>query len=165
MFCPKCGVEAGNTKFCRTCGTNLNVVSNILDEDEHAATTRVLNLESKKTIDVLRSSTITNNVDLNGHTAISVFGNTKIDLTAAPLGPGETRIDIVSVFSDTEIFVPEDVEVRVTGFALFGGISHQGRELAAGIGTVNHKTQGFNQVTRRLHVNATSIFAVVKVGQ
>jgi|SRR6185295_7712909 len=165
MFCPKCGIEAGNTRFCRTCGTNLTVVSNILDEGDHAATTRVLNLESKKTIDVFKSSTISNNVDLNGHTAITVFGNTKIDLTAAPLGPGETQINVVAVFSDTEIFVPDDVEVRVTGFALFGGISHRSRELAAGIGTVNDKTQGFNQVTRRLHVNATSIFSVVKIGR
>jgi predicted membrane protein len=165
MFCPKCGVEAGDTRFCRTCGTNLTVVSNILDTDEHAATTRILNLENKTTVNVFKSSTITNNLDLDGHTAITVFGSTRIDLTAAPLGPGQTHIKIVAVFGDVEVLVPDDVEIRVSGFTLFGAISHLGRELADGIGTVNDKTLNFNNTTKRLHVNATSIFSAVKVGR
>jgi hypothetical protein len=165
MFCPKCGAEAGDAKFCRSCGTNLTVVSNVL---EGRGPSRLQNtpLGGRTTLNLFHSSSLSNERDLNGHTAVSVFGGTRIDLTAAPIGPRETRISVISVFGGTEVFVPDDVAVRVTGVSIFGGVKVRGRELSNGIFSVNqYETAGYAQATRRLHIDATSIFSGVKINR
>jgi predicted membrane protein len=163
MFCPKCGAEAGTTKFCRSCGTNLTVVSNVLEAGEPSRL-RTVALAGRTTLNLFHSSRLSNKTDLNGHTAVSVFGGTRIDLTARPVGVGETRISVISVFGGTEIFVPDDVAIRVTGVSIFGGVKVRGRELSNGIFGVNqYETPGYAQATRRLHIDATSIFSGVKI--
>jgi len=84
MFCPKCGVEAGTGRFCRSCGTNLDVVSNIL-EGRPTPRLKAMSLGSATTLNLFHSSRLYNDRDLNGHTSVSVFGGTQIDLTVAPL--------------------------------------------------------------------------------
>lgn len=163
MFCPKCGAEAGDAKFCRSCGTNLTVVSNVL---EGRGPSRLQNMAigGRTTLNLFHSSSLSNERELNGHTAVSVFGGTRIDLTAAPIGAGETRIGVISVFGGTEVFVPDDVAVRVSGVSIFGGVKVRGRELSNGIFSVNqYETPGYAQATRRLHIDATSIFGGVKI--
>ena len=163
MFCPKCGAEAGTAKFCRSCGTNLTVVSNVLEEGEPSRL-RTLALGGRTTLNLFHSSSLSNEIDLNGHTAVSVFGDTRIDLTAGPFGVGETRISVISVFGGTEVFVPDDVAIRVTGVSIFGGVKVRGRKLSNGIFGVNqYETPGYAQATRRLHIDATSIFGGVKI--
>ncbi len=163
MFCPRCGVEGGAAKFCRSCGTNLTVVSNVLEGGEPSRQ-RTIALGGRTTLNLFQSSSLSNERDLNGHTAVSVFGGTRIDLTAAPPGPGETRINVISVFGGTEVFVPDDVAVRVTGVTIFGGVKVRGRELSNGIFGVNeYETPGYAQATRRLHIDAISIFSGVKI--
>jgi predicted membrane protein len=163
MFCPKCGVEAGDAKFCRSCGTNLTIVSNVLEGREPSRMQNMA-LGGRTTLNLFHSSSLSNERDLNGHTAVSVFGGTRIDLTAAPIGAGETRLSVISVFGGTEVFVPDDVAVRVTGVSVFGGVKVRGRELRNGIISLNqYETPGYAQATRRLHIDATSIFGGVKI--
>jgi hypothetical protein len=163
MFCPKCGVEAGTLKFCRSCGTNLTVVSNVLHGGA-VSSSGMIALGARTTLNVFQSSRLTNETDLNGHSTVSVFGTTKIDLTAAPIGPGETRINVISVFGGTEIFLPDDVGVRITGVSIFGSVKLRGRELSNGVFRVNdYETPGYAQATRRLHIDATSIFSGAKL--
>ena len=163
MFCPKCGVEAGTAKFCRSCGTNLTVVSNVL-EGGAVSSSGMIALGARTTLNLFQSSSLTNERDLNGHSTVSVFGTTKIDLTAAPVGPGETRINVISVFGGTEIFVADDVAVRVTGVSIFGSVKLRGRELSNGVFRVNeYETSGYAQAPRRLHIDATSIFSGAKI--
>lgn len=161
MFCPKCGSEASTARFCRSCGTNVTVVSNVLEEGEPS---RTVGLVGKTTLNLFHSSSLSNERDLNGHTAVSVFGGTRIDLTAAPIGVGETRISVISVFGGAEVFVPEDIAVRVTGVTIFGGVKVRGRELSNGVFGVNqYETPGYAAASRRLHIDATSIFSGVKI--
>lgn len=163
MFCPKCGVEAGSSKYCRTCGTNLTVVSNVLGESDPSST-RTIAPVGRTILNMFHSSSLSNAIDLNGHTAVSVFGGTRIDLTAAPIEFGDTRISVISVFGGTVIFVPDDVAVRVTGVSIFGGVKVRGREVANGIfGITNYETPGFALAERRLHIDATSIFSGIKI--
>jgi hypothetical protein len=163
MFCPKCGAEAGSARFCRSCGTNLAVVSNVLED---AAPSHTRPLAGRTTLNLFHSSRLSNERDLNGHTAVSVFGGTQIDLTAAALTAGETRINVISVFGGAEVFVPDDVAIRVTGISIFGGATVRGSERGGGIFSVNeYETPGYAQATRRLHIDATSVFGAVKIGK
>ena len=159
MFCPKCGAESGQTRFCRSCGTNLTVVSNVLDQGG----VRSIAIGKKTTVNIFQNSSLSNIVDLDGHTALSIFGTTRIDLTAAPLSLGELRLTLISIFGIIEVLVPEDIAVRITGFSIFGGANVRGRELSSGMGTNQYVTPGYAEAPRRLHIDATSIFGGIKV--
>lgn len=163
MFCPKCGAASGSTRFCRSCGTNLTIVSDLLEEGG-ASTPRTSPLEGRTTLSLFHSSYVTNERDLNGHTALAVFGATQIDLAAGPLALGDTKINVVSIFGGTDIFVPDDVAVRVTGISMFGGVNVRGREISSGILSLNqYESPGYSAASRRLHIDATSIFGGVKI--
>lgn len=163
MFCPKCGAEAGASKFCRSCGTNLEIVSDLLEEGGSSAV-RTAPIGNRTTLSLFRSSYLSNERDLHGHTAVAVFGATEIDLAAEPLSPGETRINVVSIFGGTDVLVPDDVAVRVTGISIFGGVNVRGRDLSSGIFTMNqYESPGYSAAARRVHIDATSIFGGVKI--
>lgn len=163
MFCPKCGAEGGASKFCRSCGTNLGIVSDLLGEAGPSAI-HTAPMGNRTTLSLFHSSYLSNHRDLNGHTAVAVFGATEIDLAAAPLALGETRVNVVSIFGGTDIVVPDDVAIRVTGFSMFGGVNVRGREVSSGIVSVNqYESPGYSSASRRLHIDATSIFGGVKI--
>lgn len=162
MFCPKCGAEAGTSRFCRSCGTNLTIVSDLLEEGPSSL--RKSPPDSRTTLSLFHQSYLSSERDLNGHTAVAVFGGTQIDLAAEPLALGETRINVVSVFGGTDILVPDDVAVRVTGISIFGGVNVRGREISSGIFSVNqYESPGYAMAARRLHIDATSIFGGAKI--
>lgn len=162
MFCPKCGVEAGTSRFCRSCGTNLAIVSDLLEEGPSSLRTSPPG--NRTTLSLFHQSYLSNERDLNGHTAVAVFGGTQIDLDAAQLALGETRINVVSVFGGTDILVPDDVAVRVTGISIFGGVNVRGREISSGIFSMNqYESPGYAVAARRLHIDATSIFGGTKI--
>jgi len=163
MFCPKCGVEAGEARFCRSCGVNLTIVSNVLEGRDPSRPQKIA-LGGKTTLNLFQASRLSNEQDLSGHTAVSMFAGARIDLTAAPIGAGETKINVVSVFGGTEILVPDDVAVRVTGVSILGGVKVRGRQLGNGIFSMNHyETPGYSQAPRRVHIDATSIFGGLKI--
>jgi predicted membrane protein len=163
MFCPKCGANSGDAQFCRGCGTNLTIVSDVL-AGRDTSRLRSMWLGRRTTLNLFHSSRLSNEMEINGHTAVAVFGATRIDLTTARLDPGETRVNVISVFGETQVSVPDDVAVRVTGVSIFGGVKVLGRELSNWIFRANHyETPGYAQATRRLHIDATSIFSGVKI--
>jgi predicted membrane protein len=162
VFCPKCGVEAGATKYCRSCGTNLTVVSNVLEGGPSRSRTTAFG--SRTRLNLFQSTRLSNEIDMDGQTAVSICGETRIDLTAIPLLPGETRINVISLFGATEVFVPDDVAVRVTGVSIFGGVKIRGRALSNSIfSTSSYETPGFRQAAVRLHIDATTIFSGLKI--
>ena len=163
MFCPKCGGEAGNAKFCRLCGTNLTVVSSLLEEGATSGLSGK-SVGNRITLNLFHSSSLSNEKDLNGHTAVGVFGGTEVDLGVAPLALGDTKINTVSVFGGTEILVPDDVALRITGVSIFGSVKVRGRQISGGILQLNaYETPGYPNAMRRLHIDATSIFGGVNI--
>ncbi len=52
----------------------------------------------------------------------AVFGGTKCNLTDAKIKDG-SRLELLCVFGGADIIVPENVNVKVNTFCLFGGIS------------------------------------------
>ena len=54
-------------------------------------------------------------------TVVNVFGGGDLDFRDAHLPKEGVTVNVVSVFGGGDIYVPEDVNVEVNGFALFGG--------------------------------------------
>jgi MFS family permease len=59
-------------------------------------------------------------------TAWSMFGGGMLDLSEARFSAPETRITAVALWGGTEILVPDDIEVEVRGFGLFGLFGRRG---------------------------------------
>lgn len=57
---------------------------------------------------------------------VSVMGGQDIDLRHAEIDDSETTITAVSIMGGCEIYVPDSVDVEVSGFALMGGHSEVG---------------------------------------
>ena len=54
----------------------------------------------------------------------AIFGGIKCDLRAA-LIPEDAAIQVCSVFGGVDVFVPEDVNVKVSSNSIFGGVSNK----------------------------------------
>jgi lia operon protein LiaF len=98
---------------------------------------------------------------------LSFLGNTVLDFRTAALGEGETEVVIVGVIGNTEVIVPEDLPVLVTGATAVGNREAFG-ESTQGLGHgADHATPDFHTaagratggpVARRLRL---SIFRVI----
>ena len=53
-------------------------------------------------------------------TSLSVFGGGEIDLRDARFAGREIRVRVFALWGYTEVIVPDDVEVEIKGFGLFG---------------------------------------------
>jgi len=57
--------------------------------------------------------------------ALSIFSGCDIDLTDAKFTQNELRIKIFSLFSGSDIYIPENVNVVSKAFCIFGGVDYQ----------------------------------------
>ncbi|MEW6125875.1 MAG: cell wall-active antibiotics response protein LiaF [Acidobacteriota bacterium] len=173
MFCPKCGTQNEYGKFCRKCGTNLSGVSQAIgeplpDEINHSGTAtpaRIGQARGGITVGFFSQAAIANDFkDLADHKAMAVFGNVKVDLTGAPLPPGETHISAYSLFGDIEIFVPDNVGVRITGFSSLAELKLRGEKVGKGFFDVNeYRSDNYETAARRLHVEVASLLSAIKI--
>jgi predicted membrane protein len=163
-FCPKCGVRAEGGKYCRWCGTNLALISEALTESQtgHSATAAV-----QTTLGLFHEAELSNERrDINGNTAMAVFGSIKVDLTAGTLAPGETKMSVYTVLGATEIRVPEDVGIRITGLTMLAAVKIRRKEIGGGfVDTSEYRSPGYEQATRRLHIDAVTVLGELKIKQ
>jgi predicted membrane protein len=163
MFCPKCGAQSEGGRFCRSCGTNLATVSDALAASEQS---RSLSPSSGgMTFGIFHGARLTNaHYSLDGHSAASLFGTVAIDLTKGEMDPGETHIQAYTIFGTLVVSVPEDVGLRITGFSAFSTVKARGTNLSNGmINSNEYVSPGYAQATRRLHIDATTIFGTAKI--
>jgi hypothetical protein len=57
---------------------------------------------------------------------VAVFGGDDIDLRQAEVDAGELVINVFSLFGGPDIYVPDSVDVELTGLAIFGGNDEHG---------------------------------------
>ncbi len=160
MFCPRCGAQCEG-KFCRTCGTNLTRVSEIIREP------RAVGARSgaATTVGLFFGASVSNkDRQLDGLNAGAIFGGVEVDLTANRLPEGETKISIFSIFGGAEVLVPDDVGIRITGFAGFAGATVRGENLVKSIfSTFDYVSDNYDKASRRLHIDASAIFAGLEI--
>ena len=163
MFCPKCGAQTEG-KFCRACGTNLTRVSEIIREPEQRRAVGARGGEAT-TVGLFFGASVSNkNRRLDGLNAGAIFGSVEVDLTASALPEGETKITLFSIFGSAEVLVPDDVGIRITGFACFVGANVRGEQLSKGIfSTLDYVSDNYEQAPRRLHIDASSVFAGLEI--
>ena len=164
MFCPKCGTQTESGNYCRSCGANLTRVAKVISDPE-LSRSYTAKRGGGTSLGIFSPTVVTNEGrDLDGHNAGSVFGSVVVDLTQTPLAAGETRISLFAVFGSADVIVPDDVAVRITGVTIFGGIKMRGKDVGNGLFSVNDYTPpGYHQATRRLHIDATTVFGGVKI--
>jgi hypothetical protein len=161
-FCPRCRHRAAGARFCPACGANLAAVAEAL-ADPHR--TRRLASVGKSTLGVFNNAEISNAQGLpDGHNAVAVFGSVTIDLTAAQLPAGETRINVYTVFGSADILVFNDVGIRVTGATTFGSLKVRGEKIGNGFFSVDeYRSPNYEQAERRLHIDVVTIFGEAKI--
>ena len=164
MYCPKCGAQSDNVRFCRSCGMNLVMVSTALSDSEQESN-NTPTLRGKMTFGVFRPAKVTNlRRDLKGHNVAAIFGDVVVDLTAEDLPLGETTIHVYSIFSSLNVLAQDDVGIRITGVTMFGEIKMRDQQVGNGVFSVSeYRSPGYSQSVRRLHIDATSVFSSVKL--
>ena len=158
MYCPRCGAQSDSVKFCRSCGTNLTRVSQVIERpaESGAGAATTVGLFSEKRIS-------NRNLQMQGHNAGAIFGSLKLDLTADRLPEGETKISLFSVFGAAEVLVADEVGIHVTGFTGLANIKVRGKDLNGGLGTCDYFSDNYETASRRLHIEASAIFAELKI--
>lgn len=90
-----------------------------------------------------------NNEEFNGCSLSAVFGGIKCDLKRAIIKE-DVVINASSIFGGITIYVPEDVNVKITSTSIFGGVSDERR--------VKPKEAKYT-----IYVNATAMFGGVEI--
>lgn len=76
---------------------------------------------------LLGGSTVSGRWRLSGRlTSISVLGGSTLDLRNVELDGGEATIATIALLGGDDIYVPDGVDVEVTGFAIMGGHDEHG---------------------------------------
>lgn len=87
---------------------------------------------------------IVKNSDFKGCVANGIFGGVELDLTKIKIDENVT-IDANSIFGGIELFMPEDYNVVVNSFAIFGGND-------------NKINKAYDKDKKTIYVNCISIF-------
>ena len=85
----------------------------------------------------------------DGGSMTAVFGGVDCGLRNAII-KNDCVIDAVAIFGGVDIYLPEDVNVKVNAVSIFGGTDHK-----------EHVNKEENSVT--VHINSTSIFGGVEI--
>lgn len=90
-----------------------------------------------------------NDEEFKGCYISAVFGGVKCDLKNAIIKK-DVVIDVNSIFGGVDILVPEDVNVKISSTAIFGGVSDERK----------NKT---NDGKHTIYINATAMFGGVEI--
>ena len=166
MFCPKCGAQSEYGRFCRSCGTNLAAVSEVIDETSEAVA-GVAEPAGSITLGLFSSAAISNQAhDIAGHRAAAAFGNVTVDLTGAALPVGETRISAYTLFGNIDILVANGVGIRITGISTFSSVRVRDETVGNGFFHVDeYVSPDYERATRRLHIEVASFFSALMISR
>ena len=163
IFCPKCGKQSDGDKFCRSCGTHLVPVTEALSVSNQSGmiSTR---LRGRMTFGILTSASVSNaGRALNGHSALTILGQVKIDLTAEALPSGETSVRVYTILGDATVLVPDDVGIRITGISFLANLQVRGQKIHNGVDFGEYTSPDYEESPRRLHIDVGTLLGELKI--
>lgn len=125
------------------------------DTFNHKISSKIKELNSKETSEGYCSTFTGQNIKLGdekftGTDLTAIFGGIKFDMTSAKLEK-ESVINASSIFGGIEIYVPENVEVKIKSSSIFGGVSDKRKNISR------------DEKNKTLYINATCIFGGVEI--
>ncbi len=87
--------------------------------------------------------------EFKGENLNAIFGGIKLDLRDANI-KNDTTINVSAIFGGVDIYVPDDVEVKIKSTSVFGGVD-------------NNKKNNDGNKKYVIYVNATCIFGGVEI--
>jgi hypothetical protein len=76
--------------------------------------------------------------------SIAILGGDNIDLREAEIEGDELVLNVLSFMGGTDIYVPDSIEIEVSGFAIFGGNDERGSQRRARPGAPLIRIRSFN---------------------
>jgi hypothetical protein len=76
--------------------------------------------------------------------AVAIMGGDEIDLREAEIEGGQLTLNLYAVMGGANIYVPDSVEVEVSGFSLMGGNTETGSQTSARPGAPLIRIQAYN---------------------
>lgn len=65
--------------------------------------------------------------NFDGTSIVAIFGGVELDLRDAKIDK-DVVIDVVSIFGGADIFLPDNVSVKISGIPLFGGVENKHKD-------------------------------------
>jgi len=65
--------------------------------------------------------------NFQGGKILAIFGGSDFNLSRARLAPGQNYIEVLAVFGGLKLVVPEDWNIKINAFSIFGGFSDKHR--------------------------------------
>ncbi len=94
----------------------------------------------------------------------TIFGDVKLDLTKAPLEPGDHTLRLITIFGDVKLRVPEHVGLDIDAMHLFGEVEVEtlssDEEEKPG---ASWQSENFQRARVRVHVQLMSLFGDLDV--
>jgi len=90
-------------------------------------------------------------------------GDVKLDLTAADIPAGETRLRIYAFVADVDVIVPQAVGLSVTSAGVVGSNKLWGQKRDTFLAPVSAETENYAAAERRLRLEVSAFVADVKV--
>ena len=125
------------------------------DTFNHKISSKIKELNNNETSDGYCSAFTGQNIKLGaekftGTDLTAIFGGIKFDMTAAKLEK-ESVVNASSIFGGTEIYVPENVNIKIKSSSIFGGVSDK------------RKNTSQDEKNKTIYINATCIFGGVEI--
>lgn len=125
------------------------------DTFNHKISSKIKELNNNETSDGYCSTFTGQNIKLGaekftGTDLTAIFGGIKFDMTDAKLEK-ESVVNASSIFGGTEIYVPENVNIKIKSSSIFGGVSDK------------RKNTSQDEKNKTIYINATCIFGGVEI--
>lgn len=125
------------------------------DTFNHKISSKIKELNNNETSDGYCSTFTGQNIKLGAEKftvtdLTAIFGGIKFDMTAAKLEK-ESVVNASSIFGGTEIYVPENVNIKIKSSSIFGGVSDK------------RKNTSQDEKNKTIYINATCIFGGVEI--
>ncbi len=125
------------------------------DTFNHKISSKIKELNNNETSDGYCSTFTGQNIKLGaekftGTDLTAIFGGIKFDMTSAKLEK-ESIINVSSIFGGIEIYVPENVNVKIKSSSIFGGVNDKRKNISE------------DEKNKTVYINATCIFGGVEI--